>query len=408
VRRICEEGLVEAKQTSSGQWLIPDSEIERVIQEGVPPIPSAISAEEENVHPRHFPDSLLAPPSNKAIASAEEVLVRENLLKKLRVENEIDDLKEDRTNRKARRKASEQAALEQRAAEERAAAARAQAQHEYLRWRDHWLGCALSRVPSDASPSLKLDVNQYVGRVLDGLQAGQTIAIVQPLVDAAVDKALRPWRQGKESAKALEKACDSLSWLAKSLSSPTEWQIRARDDAKTAIDKLPPDASFMDKLQVTQVAVKRIDQEFQHSESCERVVNGICVLGATEEERERAEQAVCTALGKRPIGSSLRDLEKARDLALAPLERAIDERRRKTARKEHVDLALVHIETYLRLLESQGEIEQFDDSSERKAFAEELEEPIRQHLLRRLAHKELTQEEIEAIIEDMVDRKIDF
>lgn len=42
IRKLCEAGIIEAELTQGNQWKIRDSEIERMREEGLPPIPHQI------------------------------------------------------------------------------------------------------------------------------------------------------------------------------------------------------------------------------------------------------------------------------------------------------------------------------------------------------------------------------
>ena len=71
---LCQSGAIEAETTPGGQWRVSQSELERLKQEGLPPIPRPLPG--ENPRPaiakgRQSKGVLLANPSPAAVGAAD-------------------------------------------------------------------------------------------------------------------------------------------------------------------------------------------------------------------------------------------------------------------------------------------------------------------------------------------------
>src|SRR5689334_2491130 len=97
VRRLCDAGAIHAETTPGGQWRIPTEEIERLKDEGLPPVPKPMPGQSRRATPNESrtiapgavppphtgPAILLAEPSEETIAAADEVVRLENEVRAL-------------------------------------------------------------------------------------------------------------------------------------------------------------------------------------------------------------------------------------------------------------------------------------------------------------------------------------
>jgi excisionase family DNA binding protein len=84
IRRLCAAGGIEAEITPGGQWRIPTEEIERLKEEGIPPVPKPMPGQSKRGAPAASaaaapipptgPSVLLAEPSEETVAAADEVV----------------------------------------------------------------------------------------------------------------------------------------------------------------------------------------------------------------------------------------------------------------------------------------------------------------------------------------------
>jgi len=397
VRRLCEASLIEAEQTDGGQWKIPRSEVDRISKEGVPEIPSSIEPDDgENEEEEEDPPSngLLAPPSDGVVTSAEEVVVAENRLKKLRIDKDTEETRD--WFRERHRLEAETQSRQQQAVLDKAA--RSQAERDQIAWHDSWMAVALHSLPPEAPTEIRLVVRDTVTDALVGLGPRHSRQIIEPLVTAAVAKALQPWNQAKQTARAIEKACDGLPWGAKGSFSPTVWQVRAKEAAAAALRKLPLDSPYEEKLCSASATVRQISAEFEDAELRERLLKEY-LWDISDEDRENAKEAVRKKLASLPIGTLASSVEGARDQALAPFREA-------NKRKERVDLSLRHIQSYVERLRRAGETD-FESNEEGWHFAKNLERRIRAVLLEELQNDNLSDAELFELIEELVDEELE-
>lgn len=189
-----------------------------------------------------------------------------------------------------------------------------------------------------------------VEETLSRLQPTQPDHIIRRLVDASVERAVAPWKRRKEMEKAIERGIDHLPWKAKGIFEPTQWKIRARRAAATALHELKENASFAEMEAAAIEAVEPICQEFTKLE-----------------EQESKE------------------LELQRRRSSVELGATID---------------LLHIQTYVT-----KEYE-FDDRREEQETVRDLKEEIRPLLVKELLRHEMDTQKIEKFIEKLVDERI--
>jgi len=412
VRRLIKSGLIEAEETPGGQYRIPFSELERLKKEGLPPIPA--SPEEDDFESesgrQSEPDQqeevrqnrLLAPPSNKVVRSAEDVVLAENQLKHLRIRLDTEETKDSIRTRK-RQSAAEKAAQDRVAAEQ---TARADAEKQRRDWEANIVKNALDALPSEIPPETYLEARQSVAEALEGLGPQSPPSLPLRSAREAIRKVLAPWQRAQETSRAINEGVEQLPWAAKMTSTPTEWQVRAREAAADAISKLSKDSCYEDKLRVAGAAVRPIGKEFESSMLKRKILDGIVLWEGTAEERENARDKVRQALERAPVGTEQREFERIRDQALKPYRSLIEQRKLDAQKEQRVERLLGHISEYLDRLEADEEIE-FDDCFEQLRLVEKLRPSIRRGILGKLKKTELTDLEIETVIEDLIDEYLD-
>ena len=421
IRRLCEVGEITAEITAGQQWRIPASEIARLLKEGIPDVPVESEDGEDDstgtsyreTDPGEPPEGLLAAPSEELIEAAEEVKIVESRLKKRRIEKdaeEVEDWFRDRNRR--------QGALE---AAERQKAEAAQAEQRCRKWLDSWIQYALNLRPHDAPLETALEIHQAVQTALANVRPDQPQHTTQRLVDAAVAKALRPWKRKKDIRSAIEAALHRLPW---DINYRPEWaplKQRALEAAAAVIGKLPADAASSEMEEVASLAVQPMAKEYAHWENCHNLATWIMLTGGTVEEDQQARQAVIEALARLPVGASQKELEKTKEATLEVFRAAIQRRkavaqqREDQARREsekarqraeverRVDWRLSsHLGEYIRELEK-DEIE-FEDATDRWEMEKKLTKRIRPMLLSEvLEEPEMSDEDIDELIEELVE-----
>jgi hypothetical protein len=132
----------------------------------------------------------------------------------------------------------------------------------------------------------------------------------------------------------------------------------AWDAAVEAVGKLPEAATSRDMVAAAEQAVRPMIRLFEHAGTCERMAGWVYVCDATADEQEAAKQAVRKALLALPVGAASRELEKAKETALAPYKAAVAQRKenarlesekqaRRRAAECRVNAHLHYIERYL-------------------------------------------------------------
>jgi hypothetical protein len=397
VRRLCEAGLIKAERTSGGQWKIPHSEVERIKKEGLPEIPSSIEPDDTKYEEGYSPPRNSVPVATRGgvVRSAEAVVIAENRRNRL----EIDEEPEETRNWFP---APQRVEVETRSREHQPQldkAALARTEQERIDWHDSWMATALRSVPWEAAPETRLVVRETVTDALAGLGPQHSWQVVDSLVTAAVAKALRPWNQERETARAIQAARDTLPWGAKNSFSPTLWQSRAEETASAAIRKLPADSTFAEKLRVGSAAVRQVTSDFEDDELRKRILQAACLWDVAPGEREEAQVAMQKELESVPIGTSALALENAREQALVPF-------RKSKKRKEHVARALSHIRNYVRELHQAGETD-FESDWAISNFVQRLEQRFRPLLERELLDDDLSHDELCELLEEWVDEALD-
>ncbi|MGA2186752.1 MAG: helix-turn-helix domain-containing protein [Bryobacteraceae bacterium] len=424
IRRLCEAGEITAEITDGQQYKIPASEIVRLQREGLPEVPVELDDNPDDFQGTphsgtdsgDVPDGLLAAPSAELIGAAEEVKIVESRLQKRRIEKEAEEV-EDWFRDRDRRQAALQAA-------ERRKAEAAQAEQRRRKWIDSWIQYALNSRPYDAPRETELDLHQAVQTALASAQPDQPRYTTQRLVDAAVERALRPWRRKTEIRKAIESAIRSLPW---EINDHSEWALlknRALEAAAAAINKLQAEATGSEMRAAATLAVEPVAREYAHWQTCHQLAAWVTLGGGTTEEVQEARHAVAESLAQLPVGTPQKQLEKTREATLEPFHAAIQRRKAETqqrddqARQERekarqradaerrVGWRLSHVGVCLQKLEQEGGIE-FDDFSDQWELQNKLRERIRAILVEEvLENGAMSDRAIDKRVEKLIDKHL--
>jgi excisionase family DNA binding protein len=386
VRGLCKSGAIHATRTSGGHWRIAKDELERV--KALPSIPR-VTANSDSAHAvRKNAHELLGPPSAPAIEIAEtayvsgrELAADTNRLARLKIHKDATELVDYFSERRARQEAKEreQERIEQEQADKEWRRRRQQLEEQQRkRFNSCWLAYAVDQRRWDSPDDYAARIQGDVVTVLNKTEVDQDDDTVKSLVDAAIARALTPWREDQrrrqEKHDALESAIADLPiWLRHDRA----WESRARHIAGEAIDGARDSATPSQMAAAATLALRPLVAEFEHQQKIEAVLQ-YTIYDGDGEEREQAAEALREALGELPIGASDRDIEKTKTAVLAPFRRQVALRDGKEAL---VMAGLLEIFPHARRL-----IENFDYDSRESPFdvqlrtAGKVEEILRREL----------------------------
>jgi hypothetical protein len=398
VRRLCEAGLVQGERTDSGQWKISLAEVERIRREGVPEIPSSIVDRDLNNE-----EGKGSPPGNRQLATqsagrattAEDSAGAESEIRGHAIAQNTDTMQtwfRDCPGSSAE-------PLFRQPAGPITKAVHVQAEQDRIAWHDSWMSTALQSLPHEAPAELRLLVRDAVSEVLEKLGPEHSWLVVEPLVNAAVAKVLRPWNLERESARAIEGACNLLPYSATNPFSPTVWQSRAHEAAAAAIKKLPADSTFSNKLDAGRTAVRQITSEFEDDELRKSILRQANLTDIAPEGHEHAKEAIRRRLESLPMGTHALAMENAREQALAPFREA-------KKKKERVERVLGRIRGYLERLYWAGETD-FESVWAVGNFAKRLEGRLRSVVDEELRNDDLSDDDLSDLIEELVDEELE-
>jgi hypothetical protein len=179
-------------------------------------------------------------------------------------------------------------------------------------------------------PELRLQVHDAVRRRLQDLDPIPPDDVTRKLMHAEIDRFVASFRREQELKKILLDCRDGvLPYAARgSWGELSQWQIRAVKVAAAAIGQLRNDAAIEEIRAVAIHAVRQLTAEFEHQRLCEEIASQawLCLRGGTGEERQQSQQLVAQALKQLPVGSTRKQMEAARDAALAPIRDAAAQR----------------------------------------------------------------------------------
>jgi len=170
VRTLCANGVIAAETSPGGHLRVPAAEMERLLREGVPPIPRPLPTESARTgtngttgahgHPE-FPGD----PTDEVALAADEVAITRSTLEKRKIEREIEE-NEDWFRERQRRQAAAEAA-------ERQKAEAKQAEQRRLKWIQDWTQYAINSLPYNARRAAEMEVHAAVQELLSALDPSQ-------------------------------------------------------------------------------------------------------------------------------------------------------------------------------------------------------------------------------------------
>jgi hypothetical protein len=306
--------------------------IDRLEDEGVPPIPTFIEDDNEP-HSLATPKAgnrLLAAPSPAMIEAVEDAEIEEAAVR----QEEAAVRKKENTVRKLRLEFEEQQArdrLAMRAQEERARVAREQAaareREDVVRhrtWVEEWTERALRRIPREAPGPLRLALHKAVMIRLADLPRSQSNTLTQRLIDAEIDRVLAPWTYQRKVDAAVEMVCSQLPYDLRCSPQSAMWKNRVMQAARNEIEHLG-NVPRWQLVAAGTAAAKPIIAEFDHVHLCANLVRTL-PAGLTSEEQAEARERIQEALSRFPVLTSARRLEQARDAELVPFHQILKKR----------------------------------------------------------------------------------
>jgi excisionase family DNA binding protein len=356
VRNYCESGVIKATRSAGGHYRIEPDELARLKNlESLPPVARAtLSGNSTRPAAKRNPNELLSAPSLDAIDAAElayrserDLATDTNQLARLRVRREAAELTDwfaDRTQAR-RDKEIEEERRQAEAYEQQVRRRQAQAAAEERRqFEKKWLSHALGRKPWDAwnLDEYEAVVQPEVTAMLAELQTDEDPCTVERLVDAAVARALKPWRREQQRHKAVERALDSLPWSMRS-----KWKDRARIIAFKALTDAAEDATEEGFEAIAKEALKPLVQKFEHDERVDSATRFLILRDATSDEDEEARQIAREALLALPVDASRQQFERTKEAALEPLRTRIAERVQKQRDEAERQALLACIESWM-------------------------------------------------------------
>jgi len=292
VRRMCAEGRLQSFVTPGGHRRVALADIE-AIQNG--------DASQRRSSAGHFPSPTVQQKKERieelslTIQEKKARIALQELEDEQREKAEQEEAARQREEQEARRTRRELEAERARRDRERenanAEACAAQARHE---WEADWLRNMLRQLPPDVPPELKLEVADVIRQELACVyeMSGHAEDLVEATLRLAVEKTLRPWRRSEEAARAADDALNQLPLLARGIwGQPTEWEVRAKEEALSAIAALPQGAGCTQMSAAARVAGKRVAQDYEYQERqarAEREHQQAQARAAREAEQARA------------------------------------------------------------------------------------------------------------------------
>lgn len=324
LRRLWRAGLLQGTTTETGRMMIPGSEVTRLEQDGVPPLPLEMEDDEDladEPESHDLTDSGFNS-SDTVRQSFDDVTITKNQVHKRKLDLEREEV-EDHFRAREIRATEEQTAKETADRERRS---RAEAQRRQQDWEREWHQYAVEYVErhaSDSPPAVKLEIPILVRTALERTNLSQPDHVVRALVDAGIEKALEPWRRGKEIEQIIDDAVERLPSGARNYATPTKWQDRAKQVAYQAVRQLHASATRAEIEGVARQAVEPIGQEFEHHEACDLMARRLFVNGATYHEQQEAKESVKMALLKLPASTRNSEMQRVAEATLAPLAQRI-------------------------------------------------------------------------------------
>ena len=400
IRRLCMSGQIKAERSAGGHFRIASAELERLkALEVLPPAARATIPENCTRQAKKNPHELLAPPSAEVIESAETAFVNDrhlaadtSRLQRMRVHKEaleLADYFEDRESRRLAREIEEDR-REFDATEKRRQQREAQsAAQERRAFEAEWLAYAINERPWDAPPDYAVIVQGEVLSALAAVSLAQDHWTVRSMVDAAIARALQPWRDGQARLEAKHRAVEStLSDLPFWMKHDDAWGPRARQIAEESVDSARDGATASQMAIAAKLALNPLRAEYEHAERIKQAMGFVYLSNGTKEDNQNARDAVRDALAGLAVDASDREIERTKQAALEPIRQRIaariqqerEERERQEAKLRLVEVGLREVSEYASKM-----LKQFEYEDSESSFSIELR-------VRNKVHKTLSEE----------------
>lgn len=319
LRRLCEIGSINAVLTAGRQWQIPESTIRQLQERGIPPIPQGVLGGPE-VDPLRRPRMdepegqafTERPPAvaGEVMESANRVEIAKNQLQRRKVELDIEEV-EDEFSRRAKEKAEQDEVRmneeQRRRSEEEALQGRRELMSACLKY-------ALGHLPQEAPPEIRLKLPGLLAEALGDVDLPESVEQTLLLLDAVVQKALQPWRREQDIDRIIQAAVEQL---------PTQWHKTVTVAAQKHVRELKNDCSLLEVETTVGELVAGVTCAIEHHRMCQRIVSGLRVPGASNDEAAEAGEIASQALTDLPVGTSERQIKAVAEAALGPLRQRI-------------------------------------------------------------------------------------
>ena len=405
IRELARAGLIES-QVRNGYRYFPGREVDRLLQEGLPPMPANTDLDAEDAPnsqqaPENVPrpgrnrltQELYAEPSPQLAKSKEQLLRSQHSLERQHLEQQSQELV--RKSREDERRAAEAQRVRS--------------------WHDDAIQYAASKVPGHLCTGVCSQVEAL-------LKSVPPCTDVSRQVEEIVDGILRPIREREQEQRAIEVHRNRISQFVRSIQLPFEATQDEREEARELaaddlLRNLPLGASERQIRIALEVAIApvvgRINQrkadeakkrqEADHRNQINQLAsyNSIFVslgLRATREEVAEGQEKVRAVLEQMPAQAESSELSKACDRTLAPIKQAVqkreeDKRQREAAewaatlKRSEINTRLIHLSWYvecrLRELEEQEDLH-CDTVSDRNELRDDVVKKIRQFIVQEL------------------------
>ena len=347
IRELARVGLIES-QLRNGYRYISEGELQRLRDEGLPPMPASMDLEESAAHEDNQavvterPDTRPATRTRltqELYAEASPQLARSKE-KVLRLQHTVE----------AKRLEQQSAEIDNAARAERT---RAQEAQRVQAWRDGHIRRAAAAVPGE----LCADVCAKVERLLNTVPPCTEVA---RQVNEIIEAALHPIRQREEQARALDSHKKRIARAVQSINLPygasSDEPEEARELALTALTQsLPMEATdrqlrnavedairpVMERINRRQAEKKRRDQEAARKYEIGQILAllplSMLYSDATPEESAQAKQQVRVALEQVSPTAPSSELNAAKDKVLAAIKAAIQQRQEAQRQRESAE-----------------------------------------------------------------------
>jgi hypothetical protein len=221
------------------------------------------------------------------------------------------------------------AEAERRAARERAERTRAEedGRADWLRAGEE---AALQLIHPEVKADMRLAALEAVRTRLELLTPIPSVPVTAEIIKATLELALGPWMRLGDVTVVAKEICNRLSWEFRNSPEVRTAAVTAAVPAMHELLETNPRAGIGDLMAVAAAPVETVLNAVRHERRCQRLLDDrwwLRLPSGTAEEQAHARTAVATALRVLPTTVSDRDIEAARDAALAPFHAAVAQAR---------------------------------------------------------------------------------